>query len=93
MTYTESLVPGPEVAALDDMLDLFETRRSARPRHSAAFAAKAFSLCRTRGGVRRSPLLDFDRGAHAEVWNLTLLTRDRTPYRLHSPRLMLVCPD
>ncbi len=91
--YTELLVPEPEVAVLDAMLDVFETQRSALPWYSAALAAKAFSLYRKRGGVRRSPRSDFYIGAHAAASNLTVLTRDRTPYRSHFPRLMLVCPD
>jgi predicted nucleic acid-binding protein len=90
--YTELLVPEPEVAALDALLDVFETQRSALPWSCAALAAKAFGLYRKRGGVRRSPLPDFYIGAHAAVSNLTVLTRDRTPYRSHFPRLALVCP-
>jgi predicted nucleic acid-binding protein len=90
--YTELLVPEPDLAALDAMLDVFETQRSALPWTCAALAAKAFSLYRKRGGVRRSPLPDFYIGAHAAVANLTVLTRDERPYRSHFPRVALVCP-
>ena len=90
--YTELLVPEPDVAALDAMLDVFETQRSALPWACAALAAKAFNLYRRRGGARRSPLPDFFIGAHAAVANLTVLTRDLTPYRSHFPRLALVGP-
>jgi predicted nucleic acid-binding protein len=90
--YAELLVPEPDVAALDAMLDVFETQRSALPWTCAALAAKAFGLYRRRGGVRRSPLPDFFIGAHAAVANLTVLTRDRKPYRGHFPRLALVGP-
>lgn len=90
--YTELLVPGPDVAALDAMLDVFDTQRSALPWACAALAAKAFGLYRQRGGVRRSPLPDFFIGAHAAVANLTVLTRDRKPFRSHFPRLELVYP-
>jgi len=92
IVYTELLVPGPDPAALDAMLDVFETQRTAMPWSCAALAAKAFGLYRARGGVRRSPLPDFFIGAHAAVANLTVLTRDRTPYRSHFPRLALVAP-
>ncbi len=91
--YTELLVPEPDVAALDAMLDVFETQRSALPWSCAALAAKAFGLYRKRGGARSSPLPDFYIGAHAAVSNLTVLTRDRTPYRSHFPRLELVHPS
>lgn len=90
--YTELLVPGPDVAALDAMLDVFETQRSALPWACAALAARAFGLYRKRGGVRRSPLPDFYIGAHAAVSNLAVLTRDSGPYLSHFPRLELVCP-
>ena len=93
VVYTELLVPGPDVSALNSMLDVFETQRSALPWACAALAAKAFALYRRRGGVRRSPLPDFFIGAHAAVANLTVLTRDARPYRSHFPRLVLVGPD
>ena len=92
LIYTELLVPEPDLAALDALLDVFETQRSALPWSCAALVAKAFSLYRKRGGVRRTPLPDFYIGAHAAVANLTVLTRDRRPYRSHFPRLELVCP-
>ena len=90
--YTELLVPDPDVMALDAMLDVFEAQRSVLPWACAALVARAFGLYRKRGGVRRSPLPDFYIGAHAAVSNLTVLTRDPTPFRSHFPRLALVCP-
>ena len=39
--YTELLVPEPDVAALDAMLDVFETQRSPLPWACATLAAKA----------------------------------------------------
>ena len=90
--YTELLVPEPDVDALDDMLAVFDTQRSALPWSCAALAAKAFGLYRKRGGARRSPLPDFYIGTHAAVANLVVLTRDRRPYQSHFPRLKLVSP-
>jgi len=84
--YTELLVPGPDFAARDAMLDVFETHRSALPWACAALAARAFGVYRKRGDVRNLPLPDFYVGAHAAVSNLTVLTRDRAPYRSHFPR-------
>ncbi len=91
--YTELLVPEPDTASLDAMLDVFETQRSAMPWACAGLAARAFSLYRRRGGVRHSPLPDFFIGAHAAVSNLAVLTRDPKPYRSHYPRLALVAPQ
>ncbi len=90
--YTELLVPEPDVDALNALLDVFDTQRSALPWECAALAAKAFSLYRRRGGVRRTPLPDFFIGVHAAIANLSVLTRDPKPYRSHFPRLTLVGP-
>ena len=90
--YTELLVPEPDVAALDAMLDIFDTQRTALPWACAALAAKAFGTYRKRGGARRTPLPDFFIGAHAAVANLAMLTRDPRPYRAHFPRLLIVGP-
>ena len=90
--YTELLVPGTDVAALDALLDVYETLRSPLPWSCAALAARAFATYRLRGGARRSPLPDFYIGAHAAVANLAILTRDESPYRAYFPRLRRVCP-
>ena len=91
--YTELLVPEPNIATLDAMLDVYETQRSTLPWACAALAARAFGLYRKQGGIRRSPLADFYVGAHAAVANLTVLTRDETPYRSYFPRVRRVCPE
>jgi predicted nucleic acid-binding protein len=90
--YTELLVPGPDIAALDRMLDVYDTQRSPLPWSCAALAARAYARYRLRGGARSAPLPDFYIGAHAAVANLTVLTRDETPYRAYFPQLKRVCP-
>lgn len=90
--YTELLVPGPDVQALDELLDVYETRRSALPWSVAALAARAFALYRQRGGARLKPLPDFYIGAHAAVANLSVLTRDPAGYVSYFPRLRVLGP-
>ena len=90
--YTELLVPEPAVEALDALLDVYETQRSALPWSCASLAGGAFRQYRRSGGLRHTPLPDFFIGAHAAVANLCVLTRDPTPYRRHFERLALVCP-
>jgi predicted nucleic acid-binding protein len=90
--YAELLVPGPDVAALDEMLDVYEVQRSPLPWACAALAAKAFGLYRRRGGQRVLPLPDFFIGAHAAVANLSVLTRDAAGYSSYFPRLALFGP-
>ena len=90
--YTELLVPGPDVVALNALLDVYVTHRSTLPWACAALAAAAFGLYRQRGGVRRTPLPDFFIGAHAATANLSVLTRDEGAYRSYFPRLRVVAP-
>jgi len=90
--YAELLVPGPDVAALDELLDVYEVQRSSLPWACAALAAKAFGLYRRRGGQRVLPLPDFFIGAHAAVANLSVLTRDPAGYSSYFPRLALFGP-
>lgn len=90
--YTELLVPGPDVAALDALLDVYDTRRSPLPWSVAGLAARAFALYRQRGGSKLKPLPDFFIGAHAAVANLSVLTRDPAGYRSYFPRLQILVP-
>lgn len=61
--------------------------------YAAAFpAARAFATYRKAGGIRSSPLPDFYIGAHAEVEELQILTRDPTRYRTYFPNVRLICP-
>lgn len=90
--YTELLVPRPDVDALDALLDVYDTLRSPLPWACASLTATAFSLYRRRGGLKHKPLPDFFVGAHAAVANLSVLTRDPTPYRSYFPRLSVIAP-
>ncbi len=92
IVYTELLVPGPDVGALDALLDVYDTLRSPLPWACASLTPTAFALYRRRGGSKQKPLPDFYIGAHAAVANLRVLTRDPTPYRSYFPRLALVSP-
>ena len=62
------------------------------PYAAAVPAARAFAAYRQAGGAKTSPLPDFFVGAHAEVENLTLLTRDPARYRTYFPNVRLICP-
>lgn len=90
--YTELLVPGPKVSVLDELLDVYDTLRSPLPWACAALTAAAFALYRKRGGSKQAPIPDFYIGAHAAVANLSVLTRDPTPYKGYFPRLIVIAP-
>lgn len=67
-------------------------RRDPLPWEAAFLAGKCFAEYRRRGGDRRSPLPDFDIGAHAAVAGLRLLTRDAARYRSYFPTVALIHP-
>lgn len=90
--YTELLVPGPDVDALDALLDIYDTLRSPLPWACASLTAAAFALYRRRGGAKQKPPPDFYIGSHAAVANLSVLTRDPDPYKSYFPRLLLLAP-
>ncbi len=90
--YTELLIPGPDVAALDAMLDVYEAMKTSLPWAASSLAAAAYAMYRKRGGTRLKPLPDFFIGAHAAVSNLKVLTRDPRPYKSYFSRLALVAP-
>lgn len=92
IVYTELLVPGPDIEALDALLDVYDTLRTPLPWSCAALAAAAFALYRSRGGSKSTPIPDFYIGAHAAVANLSVLTRDPVPYKSHFPRLVVIAP-
>ena len=90
--YAELLIPGPNVAALDAMLDVYETLRTPLPWATAALTAAAYAMYRRKGGPRHKPLPDFFIGAHAAVSNLSVLTRDPKPYKSYFAKLEVIAP-
>jgi predicted nucleic acid-binding protein len=67
-------------------------RREDLPWDAAFLAGKCFVKYRRRGGTRRTPLPDFYIGAHAVIRGYHLLTRDRTRYADHFPKLRIISP-
>ena len=90
--YAELLIPGPDVRALDAMLDIYEALRSPLPWAAASLAAAAYAMYRRRGGAKHKPLPDFFIGAHAAVSNLSVLTRDPRPYKSYFAKLQVIAP-
>ena len=90
--YSELLIPGPNVRALDAMLDVYETLRTPLPWAAASLTAAAYAMYLRRGGSRHKPLPDFFIGAHAAVSNLSVLTRDPRPYKSYFAKLAVIAP-
>ncbi len=77
---------------LDRWLDPAVFLRQPLPYAAGWLASQAFMQYRRSGGARTSPLPDFYIGAHAQVEQLTLVTRDATRYRTYFPLLSLLAP-
>ena len=63
------------------------------PRPASFLAGKAFQRYRAAGGIRTGVLPDFFLGAHAQVTDSLLLTRDRSRYRTYFPTIELISPN
>jgi predicted nucleic acid-binding protein len=63
------------------------------PYSAGWLASQAFLSYRRTGGIRSSPLPDFYIGAHAEIENRTLITRDAARYRTYFPNVRIVAPS
>ncbi|MBP9664899.1 MAG: type II toxin-antitoxin system VapC family toxin [Pyrinomonadaceae bacterium] len=77
---------------LNTALPLSLCRRDDLPYAAAFLAARAFVKYRRRGGSRTSPMPDFYIGAHAEVSNFRILTRDPRRFRKYFPNVELITP-
>jgi hypothetical protein len=90
--YAELAPAFPSADALDRWLDPTVFRRAPLPYEAGCLAAQAFVTYRRGGGTRSAPLPDFYIGAHAQVEELTLVTRDAARYRTYFPGVMLIAP-
>jgi len=63
------------------------------PRAALFLAGKAFVKYRDAGGTRAGVLPDLFIGAHAQVGQLPLLTRDTRRYRSYFPTVNLITPS
>ena len=63
------------------------------PYRAGFLAGMAHYKYRRSGGTRERTLPDFLVGAHAQVRNYRILTRDARRYRLHFPEVEVIAPD
>lgn len=91
--YAETSLAFTDANALDRHLNDLMVVRVPLPYGAAFRAGRAFLRYRRAGGARSSPLPDFYIGAHAEVDDLTLLTRDAGRFRSYFPSVTLVTPQ
>ena len=90
--YAELAPAFASVTDLDRWLDRTVFQWLPLPYAAGWIAAQAFQRYRKSSGNRTSPLPDFYIGAHAQVEQLTLVTRDATRYQTHFPTVALISP-
>ncbi len=91
--YAEVSIAFAHHAKLDAALVELALVRCELPYAAGFLAGKAFLKYRRRQGTKHAPLPDFYIGAHAEIAEFELLTRDTTRYASYFPRVQLICPD
>jgi predicted nucleic acid-binding protein len=90
--YAELAPAFATAADLDNWLDPNVFQRMPLPYAAGWLAAQAFIQYRRSGGVKTSPLPDFYIGAHAEIENWTVVTRDAARFRTYLPGVTLITP-
>jgi predicted nucleic acid-binding protein len=90
--YAELAVKAESETALDEVLRIIGVESCAVPKKALFLAGKVFGRYRAAGGPRLSNLPDFFIGAHAEISELPLLTRDPERYRIYFPNVTLIAP-
>jgi predicted nucleic acid-binding protein len=90
--YAELAVKTESETALDEVLRIIGVEFCAIPKKALFLAGKVFGRYRAAGGPRLSNLPDFFIGAHAEISELPLLTRDPQRYRTYFPDVKLIAP-
>ena len=93
IVYAEVSTRYPSVDTVDSIFRDFGIDLVAMPRAALFLAGKAYVRYRTAGGTRTGVLADFFIGAHAEVEQLPLLTRDVRRYRSYFPAVDLIAPQ
>lgn len=90
--YAETSIRFTSVDDFDKALAQAGVGMAVIPRAALFLAGKAFVRYRDAGGTRAGVLPDLFIGAHAQVGQLQLLTRDTRRYRSYFPTVDLIAP-
>jgi predicted nucleic acid-binding protein len=93
IVYAEVSVGYTRIDDVDELLRATGITLTPIPRGAMFLAGKAFQRYRTAGGIRTGVLPDFFLGAHAQVTDSLLLTRDISRYRTYFPAVELISPE
>jgi predicted nucleic acid-binding protein len=92
LIYAELCAGASATSEVDEVLTQLKLEYRELSREALYLAAQAFLQYRKRGGTKSAPLPDFFIGAHAQVLDIPILTRDQGRYKTYFPAVRLVCP-
>jgi predicted nucleic acid-binding protein len=78
---------------LDETVSTMDLKFERLPKRALFVAGRTFAIYRSAGGPRSNVLADFFIGAHAQVANLPILTRDIRRYKSYFPDVALIAPE
>jgi predicted nucleic acid-binding protein len=90
--FAELAVQMDSEAELEQALAALKVTLARTPAPALFIAGKAYGRYRAAGGIRTGVLPDFFIGAHAQVAQWPLLTRDVHRYRAYFPDVELIAP-
>ena len=93
IVFAELAVRSTSEEALKADLDRLSIALEHTPTSALYLAGKVFAKYRSSGGTRTSLIPDFFLGAHAQIAELPILTRDARRYRTHFPKVRLITPN
>lgn len=92
IVYTEVSIAFERIEKLESALNRGGFQMMEIPKEALFLAGKAFLKYRKGKGAKRSPLPDFYIGAQAAIFDLDLITRDVSRYRVYFPSVRLISP-
>lgn len=93
IVYAELSVRADSEARLGKALTELDVVLVRTPTAALFLAGKIFYRYRTAGGLRTGVLPDFFIGAHAQIVEWPLITRDLRHYRTYFPKVELITPN
>jgi predicted nucleic acid-binding protein len=93
IVFAELSVRMASVAEVEQVLGELNVKLARMPTAALFSAGKAFGRYRAAGGVRTGVLPDFFVGAHAEIAQWSILTRDISRYQTYFPDVDLIAPN
>ena len=91
--FAELSVRMASAAEVEQALDELNVKLMRTPVQALFLAGKAYERYRVAGGIRTGVLPDLFIGAHAEITQWPILTRDIGRYRTYFPDVDLIAPN